>query len=71
MIARCFNIVEISPISKEINTHFKQFNPSEGSYPSIRELLGLQSSIIQINPPEYNANNCNKIDELKGKDGNK
>lgn len=68
MIARCFNIVEISPISKEINTHFKQFNPSEGSNPTLRELMGLQSSVIQINHPECNANNCYKIVELKGKD---
>lgn len=66
MIARSFNIVEIAPVANGIVSHFKLFDPSEGSNPTLRELMGLQSAIIQIHNSEYNPNNCYKIVELKG-----
>lgn len=65
MTARIFNIVEMAPISSKLELFSENFDPSEGSNPNLKELMGLQSAVIHILTPKDEMRNRFKTEPFE------
>ncbi|KAK8897653.1 hypothetical protein M9Y10_015616 [Tritrichomonas musculus] len=63
--ARIFNIVEMAPISSKLELFSENFDPSEGSNPNLKELMGLQSAVIHILTPKDEMRNRFKTEPFE------
>ena len=68
MVARAFNIVEMTPIIDILPQFINAFDQSEGEEPNLRELMALLSANIHILSPKDEKRQCLKIVPLTNKE---
>ena len=65
MFARSLNIVEMSPIACLLDSYSKNFDPSKGNNPSIKEIMGLFGANIYILSVKDKVRKRSKLEIIK------